>query len=70
MIFDEEETQDLAHEKFKELSQEFEAFYQDAAREVPESQHHKDEVFRLWTIQKLARLQLTMLELVNKVYGS
>jgi hypothetical protein len=70
MIFGEEETQDLAYEKFKELSQEFEAFYRDVTRDVPENQHLKDEAFRLWTIQKLARLQLTMLELVNKVYGT
>ena len=53
--------------KTEELIYESPAHYQSYIEQHPEDKDRKDEVFQAWAIQKIAGLQLSMLELAEKL---
>ena len=52
--------------KTEELIYEFHAHYQSYIKLRPEDKDRKDEIFQAWAIQKIAGLQLSLLELAEK----
>jgi hypothetical protein len=66
-IFDKiEESEKKVEEKTKELIYEFHAHFQEYIKLHPEDADRKDEIFQGWAIQKIAGLQLSILELAEK----
>jgi hypothetical protein len=57
-------------EKTEELIYEFHAHYQSYIEEHPDDKDRKDEIFQAWVIQKIAGLQLSVLELAEKFNNS
>jgi len=53
-------------EKTEDLIYEFHAHYQSYIDEHPDDKDRKDEIFQAWVIQKIAGLQLSILELAEK----
>ena len=60
------ESEKRVEEKTEELIYEFHAHYQSYIEQHPEDKDRKDEIFQAWAIQKIAGLQLSILELVEK----
>ena len=60
------ESEERVEEKTEELIYEFHAHYQSYIEQHPEDKNRKDEIFQAWAIQKIAGLQLSILELVEK----
>ena len=52
--------------KTEDLIYEFHAHYQSYIEEHPDDKNRKDEIFQAWAIQKIAGLQLSILELAEK----
>ena len=66
-IFDKiEESEKKVEEKTEELIYEFDAHFQEYIKLHPEDADRKDEIFQGWAIQKIAGLQLSILELAEK----
>ena len=66
-IFDKiEESEKKVEEKTEELIYEFHAHFQEYIKLHPEDADRKDEIFQGWAIQKIAGLQLSILELAEK----
>lgn len=61
-----EESEKRVEEKTEELIYEFHAHYQSYIKLRPEDKDRKDEIFQAWAIQKIAGLQLSILELAEK----
>lgn len=61
-----EESEKIVEEKTEELIYEFHAHYQSYIKLRPEDKDRKDEIFQAWAIQKIAGLQLSILELAEK----
>jgi hypothetical protein len=53
-------------EKTEELIYEFHAHYQEYIKLCPEDKDRKDEIFQAWVIQKIAGIQISILELAKK----
>ena len=53
-------------EKTEELIYEFHAHYQEYIKLHPEDKDRKDEIFQAWVIQKIAGIQISILELAKK----
>jgi hypothetical protein len=60
------ESEKRVEEKTEELIYEFHAHYQSYIKLRPEDKDRKDEIFQAWAIQKIAGLQLSILELAEK----
>ena len=60
------ESEKRVEEKTEELIYEFHAHYQSYIKLHPEDKDRKDEIFQAWAIQKIAGLQLSILELAEK----
>ena len=70
-IFDKiEESEKKVEEKTEELIYEFHAHFQEYIKLHPEDADRKDEIFQGWAIQKIAGLQLSILELAEKFNNS
>jgi len=66
-IFDKiEESEKKVEEKTEELIYEFHAHFQEYIKLHPEDEDRKNEIFQGWAIQKIAGLQLSILELAEK----
>ncbi len=61
-----EENKKRVDEKAQELIYEFQSHYQEYIELHPEDKDRKDEIFQSWAIQKIAGLQLSILELADK----
>lgn len=53
--------------KTNELIMEFHAHYQEYIKLAPEDKDRKDEIFQSWCIQKIAGIQVSMLELAERL---
>ena len=53
-------------EKTEELIYEFHAHYEEYIKLHPGDKDRKDEIFQAWVIQKIAGIQISILELANK----
>jgi hypothetical protein len=58
---------DKVDEKTQELITEFHAHYSEYIKLRPEDSDRKDEIFQAWVIQKIAGIQISILELVDRV---
>ena len=61
-----EESIKIVDEKTEELIYEFHAHYEEYIKLRPEDKNRKDEIFQAWVIQKIAGIQISILELANK----
>jgi hypothetical protein len=55
---------DKVDEKTQELITEFHAHYEEYIKLRPDDRDRKDEIFQSWVIQKIAGIQISVLELV------
>ena len=62
-----EESLKKVEAKTEDLIYEFHAHYQSYIGEHPNDKNRKDEIFQAWAIQKIAGLQLSILELAKKI---
>jgi len=58
---------DKVDEKTQELIMEFHAHYEEYIKLRPEDSGRKDEIFQSWVIQKVAGIQISVLELVEHI---
>lgn len=61
-----EEGLKIVEEKTEELIYEFHAHYEEYIKLRPEDKDRKDEIFQAWVIQKIAGIQISVLEIANK----
>lgn len=53
--------------KTRELIMEFQSHYNEYSELHPEDKDRKDEIFQAWVIQKLAGIQISILELTESI---
>ena len=53
--------------KTRELIMEFQSHYDEYCELHPEDKDRKDEIFQSWAIQKLAGIQISLLELTESI---
>ena len=58
---------DKVDEKTNELIMEFHSHYEEYIKLRPEDKDRKDEIFQAWIIQKIAGIQVSILELVESL---
>ena len=58
---------DKVDEKTQELITEFHAHYKEYIKLRPDDRDRKDEIFQSWVIQKIAGIQISVLELVEHI---
>ncbi|MBU0698614.1 MAG: hypothetical protein KKE59_04205 [Proteobacteria bacterium] len=58
---------DKVDEKTNELIMEFHSHYEEYIKLRPEDKDRKDEIFQAWVIQKLAGIQISILELTESI---
>ncbi len=58
---------DKVDEKAQELITEFHAHYEEYIKLRPDDSDRKDEIFQSWVIQKIAGIQISILELVERI---
>jgi hypothetical protein len=58
---------DKVDEKTQELIMEFHAHYEEYIKLRLGDSNRKDEIFQSWVIQKIAGIQISILELVDRV---
>ena len=58
---------DKVDEKTNELFMEFHSHYEEYVKLRPEDKDKKDEIFQAWIIQKIAGIQVSILELVESI---
>lgn len=61
-----EEGLKIVEEKTEELIYEFHAHYEEYIKLRPEDKDRKDAIFQAWVIQKIAGIQISVLEIANK----
>jgi len=61
------EGQKRVEEQTEELIYEFHTHYQEYIKHRPEDKNRKDDIFQAWVIQKIAGIQISILELANKI---
>ena len=61
------ESEKRVEEKTEELIYEFHAHYQSYIKLRPEDKDRKDEIFQAWVIQKIAGIQISILEIVENL---
>ena len=54
-------------EKTHELIMEFHSHYEEYIKLRPEDKDRKGEIFQAWVIQKIAGIQISILELVERI---
>lgn len=54
-------------EKTRELIMEFHSHYEEYVKLKPEDKNRKDEIFQAWVIQKIAGLQVSLLEIAERI---
>jgi len=54
-------------EKTHELIMEFHSHYEEYVKLKPEDKNRKDEIFQAWVIQKIAGLQVSLLEIAERI---
>ncbi|MGB6012460.1 MAG: hypothetical protein WBI57_14440 [Desulfobacterales bacterium] len=58
---------DKVDEKTNELIMEFHSHYEEYIKLRPEDKDRKDEIFQAWIIQKIAGIQVSILELAESL---
>ncbi len=58
---------DKVDEKTRELIIEFHSHYEEYIKLRPDDSDRKDEIFQAWVIQKIAGIQISILELVERI---
>ena len=58
---------DKVDEKTQELIMEFHAHYEEYIKLRPDDSDRKDEIFQAWVIQKIAGIQVSILDLVEHI---
>jgi hypothetical protein len=73
MIFEEnEKTEARIDQKSEELMREFQSHYEEFVQAHPEHADQRSEIFQGWIIQKIAGIQISIYEIVerlNKLVG-
>ena len=54
-------------EKTHELIMEFHSHYEEYVKLKPEDKNRKDEIYQAWVIQKIAGLQVSLLEIAERI---
>lgn len=54
-------------EKTHELIMEFHSHYEEYVKLKPEDRNRKDDIFQAWVIQKIAGLQVSLLEIAERI---
>ena len=54
-------------EKTHELIMEFHSHYEEYVKLKPEDKNRKDEIFQAWVIQKIVGLQVSLLEIAQRI---
>ena len=62
-----EKPEDVVDFKAMELIEEFQSHYENYIQEHPEDADRKSEIFQSWIIQKIAGIQLSIIEIANNV---